>query len=148
MKLNYINITLILGLAAMVGCKQKEQPKTYGPVSADDIKGHIAVLANDSMMGRKPFGPGEPKAINYISSEFKKLGLAPGNNGSYFQDVPMVEVTNTPSDSMVISGPKGKLSFKKADDFVAFSRREQDTIQLKNAPMVFAGYGIVAPEYK
>jgi len=148
MKLNYINITLILGLAAMVGCKQKEAIKSYGPVSADDIKGHIAVLANDSMMGRKPFGPGEPKAINYISSELKKLGLAPGNNGSYFQDVPMVEVTNTPSDSMVISGPKGKFSFKKADDFVAFTRREQDTIQLKNAPMVFAGYGIVAPEYK
>ncbi|MBW4891145.1 M20/M25/M40 family metallo-hydrolase [Mucilaginibacter sp. HMF5004] len=147
MKLNYIKTTLIFGLAAMVGCKQKEETKSYGPVSADDIKAHIAVLANDSLMGRKPFGPGEPKAINYISSEFKKLGLAPGNNGSYFQDVPMVEITNTPSDSMVVSGPKGRFSFKKADDFVVFSRREQDTIQLKNAPMVFAGYGIVAPEY-
>jgi Zn-dependent M28 family amino/carboxypeptidase len=148
MKLNYIKITLILGLAVMAGCKQKEeQSKSFGPVSADDIKNHIAVLANDSMMGRKPFGPGEPKAINYISSEFKKLGLEPGNKGSYFQDVPMVEVTNTPTDSMTITGPKAKFSFKKADDFVAFTRREQDTIQLKNAPMIFAGYGIVAPEY-
>ena len=89
MKLNYLTIVFVLGIGVIAGCKQKKEATSYGPVLADDIKEHIAVLANDSMMGRKPFGLGEPKAINYISSEFKKLGLAPGNNGSYFQDVPM-----------------------------------------------------------
>lgn len=148
MKLNHINLLFVLGLGIIAGCKQKTVQTSYGPVTADDIKGHIAVLANDSLLGRKPFGPGEPKAINYISSEFKKLGLAPGNNGSYFQDVPMVEVTNSPSATMEISGAKGThITLKKTDDFVAFTRREMDSVQLKNAPMIFAGYGIVAPEY-
>eukprot|EP01039_Chlorochromonas_danica_P017422 gene17422-20773_t len=75
-------------------CGHKEPA---GPVTASEIKAHIAVLADDSLQGRKPFTAGEDKAINYISSQFKKLGLAPGNNGSYFQDVPMVEVTSTSS---------------------------------------------------
>jgi hypothetical protein len=68
-----------------------------------DIKQHIAVLANDSLLGRKPFTKGEDKTIAYIAAEFKKLGLAPGNNGSYFQDVPLVEITSASQD-MNISG--------------------------------------------
>ncbi|WP_295648020.1 M28 family metallopeptidase [uncultured Mucilaginibacter sp.] len=146
MKIRHILITLSLGMGILAGCKQKAEQTTYGPVTADDIKSHIAVLANDSLMGRKPFTAGETKAISYISSEFKKLGVAPGNNGSYFQDVPMVQVTGTPSATMEISG-KTHISLKKTEDFVVFSRHEDANIQLKDAPMVFAGYGIVAPEY-
>ncbi|MCX2474893.1 hypothetical protein OQZ33_11175 [Pedobacter sp. MC2016-05] len=48
---------------------------------------------------------------------------------------------------MEINGGKEKLKFKAVDDFVAVTRREQDTIQLKNSPLVFAGFGIVAPEF-
>jgi len=106
------------------------------------------VLADDSLTGRKPFTAGETKAINYISSEFKKLGLDPGNNGSYFQDVPMVEITSTPSTTMEITGGKAPITLHSSTDFVASTRREVDTVQLKNAPLVFAGYGVVAPEYK
>lgn len=124
-------------------CGHKEPA---GPVTASEIKAHIAVLADDSLQGRKPFTAGEDKAINYISSQFKKLGLAPGNNGSYFQDVPMVEVTSTSSPTMQISG-KTNITLNAMKDFVASTRREVDTVTLKNSPIVFAGYGIVAPEY-
>src|SRR5471030_868526 len=85
------------------GCKHNENSNT---ITGDEIKSHIAVLANDSLQGRKPFTPGEAKTINYISSQFKKLGLEPGNNGSYFQDVPMVEITSSPSSIMEITGGK------------------------------------------
>lgn len=146
MKLKYAYLPALLAAALLAACSHQSETKSTGPVSAADIKSQIAVLADDSLQGRKPFTEGEVRSIRYISSEFKKLGLAPGNNGSYFQDVPMVQITGTPTASMDITG-KTSLSLKPVEDFVIFSRREQDTVQLKNAPMIFAGYGIVAPEY-
>ena len=137
---------LIIGSVMMLAACKHHEVSTA--ITGDEIKSHIAVLADDSLTGRKPFTPGETKAINYISSQFKKLGLEPGNKGSYFQDVPMVEITSTPSATMQISGAKTNMQLKYLTDFVTSTRRELDTVQLKNSPLVFAGYGIVAPEYK
>lgn len=151
MKLKPFYLPALLGLALLASCKQKEEttPATVnnGPVTADEIKSQIAVLADDSLMGRKPFTKGEEKTINYISSQFKKLGLEPGNKGSYFQDVPMVEATATMAPTMSVSGAKGNFTFNAVKDYVIFTKREVPTIDIKNAPVIFAGYGIVAPEY-
>lgn len=140
--------TALVALSALSACKQKDESTKLGNIEAQTIKSHIAVLANDSLQGRRPFTVGENKTVNYISAELKKVGVEPGNGDSYIQKVPMVEVTSTPSTTMEISGKNGKFSLKAVEDFVAFTRREQDTIQLKNSPLVFAGYGIVAPEFK
>jgi len=131
-------------LAVLCSCNKKTQ--TSGPITAEDIKSHIAVLANDSLQGRKPFTKGEDKAIAYISGQFKAAGLEPGNNGSYYQDVPMVEIKATPSKTLDISG-KANFSLQNGTDFVAFSRQEREDISLEHSPIVFAGYGVVAPEY-
>src|ERR1700722_10947426 len=96
-------ILFIAVIILFAGCKHNENINT---ITGDEIKSHIAVLANDSLQGRKPFTAGETKSINYISSQFKKLGLEPGNNGSYFQDVPMVEITSMPAAGLTISGGK------------------------------------------
>jgi len=140
--------TALVALSALSACMQKDESTKLGNIEAQTIKSHIAVLANDSLQGRRPFTVGETKTVNYISAELKKVGVEPGNGDSYIQKVPMVEVTSTPSTTMEISGKNGKFSLKAVEDFVAFTRREQDTIQLKNSPLVFAGYGIVAPEFK
>ena len=121
MKLNFTCFTILSAVVLMAGCKQKEeQAAPIGPVAADSIKNQIAVLADDSLMGRKPFTAGETKTINYISSQFKKIGLEPGNNGSYFQDVPMVEVKGTPTPTMTIAGAKGNFSLKAYDERPSF----------------------------
>src|ERR1700744_3415177 len=145
MKNSYNRLFLILGAALFSACYNQDKPAK--PITADEIKSHIAVLADDSLMGRKPFTAGEPKAINYISQQFKKLGLEPGNNGSYFQDVPMVEITGSPSANMEISGGKSPVTLNVLTDYVASTRQEVDAVELKNSPLVFAGYGVVAPEY-
>ncbi|TWI99973.1 Zn-dependent M28 family amino/carboxypeptidase [Mucilaginibacter frigoritolerans] len=144
MKIGNTSFLIAAAIGFLTGCKHSE---TNNAITGDEIKSHIAVLADDSLLGRKPFTIGETKAINYISSQFKKLGLEPGNNGSYFQEVPMVEITSTPSAIMQISGDKTNISLSALTDFVASTRREVDTVTLKNSPLVFAGYGIVAPEY-
>ncbi|WP_454803440.1 M28 family metallopeptidase [Mucilaginibacter phyllosphaerae] len=143
----FIAITAIAALFA--GCAGNDN-KTTGTTAADtglaaDIKQHIAVLANDSLLGRKPFTKGEDKTIAYIAAEFKKLDLEPGNNGSYFQEVPLVEITSAAQDLQIKGASSAVL--KPGTDFVASTRREVDTLSLKNSPLVFAGFGVVAPEY-
>ncbi|GAA3971327.1 M28 family metallopeptidase [Mucilaginibacter dorajii] len=141
-------LLMITGLAIAAGCKQNSKTEHIDKaISADEIKSQIAVLAADSLMGRKPFTGGENKTIAYISSQFKKAGLEPGNNGSYFQDVPMVEVTSTPSATMQITGGKTAMNFTADSDFVASTRQEVPAVGLNKSPLVFAGYGVVAPEY-
>lgn len=108
---------------------------------------HIKVLASDEFEGRKPFSPGETKTINYLKSEFEKLGLKPGNGKSYFQDVPMVDIMSKPAGPLVMKGKDGEISLNYLTDFVAATRRVQDQVKVENSEMVFAGYGIVAPEY-
>lgn len=145
MKIYYNYLFSLIGLSLLAACSK--QNKTSQPITADEIKGHIAILANDSLMGRKPFTPGETKTTRYIADQFKKLGLEPGNNGSYFQEVPMVEITGTPTETMEIGGGKSPLILHNLADFVVSTVQELDKVELKNSPLVFAGYGIVAPEY-
>lgn len=110
---------------------------------------HIAVLASDEFEGRKPFTAGETKTVNYLKAEFEKLGLKPGNGSSYFQEVPLVDVKSTPTDLTIkaVNG-NGRTSLKFLDNFVAASRHLVGQVKVDNSPLVFAGYGIVAPEYK
>ena len=151
MKIKSIALIALIGVATLLAScssdKTKKDATHTDTALAADIKHHIAVLANDSLLGRKPFTVGEDKTIAYISGQFKKLGLEPGNNGSYFQDVPMVEIGPASAPTMHITG-KATFALKIDTDFVVATRREVPVLELKNSPLVFAGYGIVAPEYK
>src|ERR1700761_4625179 len=112
---------LPLVAAVTLFCSCNKKSPSNGPITPEDIKSHITVLANDSLMGRKPFTEGENRAIRYISQQFKQIGVEPGDNGSYFQDVPMVEIKGTPSKTMDVTG-KSNFSLQNGTDFVAFTR--------------------------
>ena len=119
---------------------------------ADGITGalisqHIKVLASDEYQGRRPFTAGEDKTTAYLAGEFKKLGLQPGPNGTYFQAVPLVEVTGTPAPTATVAGNGKTLTLNYRTDYMARTEREVPTINVTNSPLVFAGYGVVAPEY-
>ncbi len=108
---------------------------------------HISVLASDAFEGRKPFTRGEDSSIQYLAAQFKQLGLKPGNGNSYFQEVPMVSISSKPAGNLVIKGTHGELSLQYLEDFVAATRRVQEQVTIPTSELVFAGYGIVAPEY-
>jgi len=116
-------------------------------ITEEGFRQHLNVLAADSFEGRKPFTTGEEKTIRYLETQFKQLGLQPGNGNSYVQEVPMVEITSEPAGPLVFKGKGGQLSLKYLDDYVATTRRVTPKVQLNNSELVFAGYGIVAPEY-
>ncbi|WP_421942974.1 M28 family metallopeptidase [Pedobacter sp.] len=135
-------------------CKQTAETTADAPdslavraINDSSLTKYLSVIAADSLEGRKPFTIGETKTINYLKAEFEKLGLKPGNGDSYFQEVPMVEIKSVPEDKMVFKGSGKELSLNYLTEFVAGSRRVQEEVSIKNSPLVFAGYGIVAPEY-
>jgi Zn-dependent M28 family amino/carboxypeptidase len=134
-----------------VGCGEN---KTAGSneagaaiMSADSLAKYIAVLASDEYQGRKPFTEGETKTINYLKAQFTNAGLEPGNGDSYFQDVPMVNITTSAAPSMQVQGAKGNFTLKGFDDYVIWTDKTDPSITLDKSELVFAGYGVVAPEY-
>ena len=129
-------------------CAPKENfQEAYDSISEDGLKARIKALASDEFMGRMPFTEGETKTINYLRDEFKKLGLKPGNGDSYFQEVPLVELTATVDPQMKITGGNEEINLNYWDDFVALTRRVTDSVRIENSEIIFAGYGTIAPEY-
>ncbi len=115
-------------------------------ITPDGLLAHIKVLASDEFEGRAPGTKGEELSVKYISDQFKKIGLKPGNpDGTYTQEVPLAGIKSEPRMSFTI-GDK-TIDLKYPDDFVASSARLEPEIKVDKSDVVFVGYGIVAPEY-
>ena len=109
----------------------------------DLYRHHVSTLADDKMEGRAPLSEGETLTINYLVDAFKQLGLAPAFGDSYVQPVPLAKVTADQSMQLTV----GNLTFNNGVDFTARTQRISELIEVKNSDIVFAGYGINAPEY-
>ncbi len=147
MKIKKSIYTIAMAGLAFAACTKSEKAESPSDIDGKIFAKQIAVLASDSLEGRKPFSAGEEKTIQYLKTEFEKLGLKPGNGDSYFQKVPMVDILSKPAGQLVIKNDKGAVAFNYLDDFVAASRHVQDQVKLTDSELIFAGYGIVAPEY-
>jgi Zn-dependent M28 family amino/carboxypeptidase len=115
---------------------------------AEKIRAHVKYLASDELEGRGTGQKGGDVAADYIASQFKSYGLKPaGENGTYFQQVPMVGVKTLPATTFTLAPNSGApLELKALDDYVTTNERQTETATI-DAPIVFVGYGIVAPEY-
>ncbi len=115
-------------------------------ISADTLREVTRVLSSDEFEGRAPGTAGEEKTLAAIVDRFKAAGLRPGNKGSWFQDVPLIEITGQAYSPLTVAGGKQPLSFAYGKDFVGATYRASQRIDLKDSELVFVGYGIVAPE--
>lgn len=118
-----------------------------GGITPDHLSRHVRVLASDAFEGRAPATPGEEKTIAYVVDELKKAGVQPGGErGTWTQDVPLVraQVEGAVSASLRIGGETQTLT--NGDDVVLQSLSPVDRVALVDAPLVFVGYGITAPE--
>ena len=112
-------------------------------LSADALRGHLEFLADDALEGRAPGTRGGELAQKYIASQFRRLGLEPaGDSGSYFQRVPVISLTPTPT--LGVTAPAATPLVWK-DDYVLWSMRNDSSVSVRGEA-VFVGYGIVAPE--
>ena len=103
-------------------------------------------LASDEFEGRSPGTRGEELTVAYLSEQFRAAGLQPGNNGSWTQDVPLIEMTATNVSALRFSGGGANMNLRHGEDFVANSYRVTPRTDIRNSDVVFVGYGINAPE--
>ena len=131
-----------------IGCSNKNQDfEAENTINIKDLEKHVIVLSSDEFQGRKPFTIGEEKTTEYIANEFKKMGIEGGYEGNYFQNVPSVELNYSPDKSITINTKNGELILENTKDYIAKTPHIKELVEIKNAEIVFAGYGIVAPEY-
>lgn len=142
-----ITVLFIVGVFIVACTESVDYKAAAEKIDLESYSAHLQKLASDEFMGRAPSAPGEEKTIQYLKSEFTKLGLEPGNNGDFFQEVPLVSIVSTPDSEMVVKGNGGEVRLPLGSGFVGLTRRMVDAIELENSEMIFAGYGIVAPEF-
>jgi Zn-dependent M28 family amino/carboxypeptidase len=153
---------LIVGLLALGACKKHEPapaPEPQSPISseaqtaagqitADYLRAQIAKLSADEFEGRAPATPGDVKARDYIVEQLKQLGFEPGGaDGSWQQPFDVVGITAEMPKQWTFSKGGKKASFKWWDQYIAGSGVQSEKGAIRNAEVVFVGYGIQAPEY-
>jgi Zn-dependent M28 family amino/carboxypeptidase len=116
--------------------------------SKDRIAADIKTVSSDAFLGRGPATRGEELATSYIRDQLKAAGLQPGGpNGSWFQDVPLLQsdIVGKPSLSVTVGGETHSLT-QGQQIAVRASMQNVSSVNIQNAPIVFLGYGIKAPE--
>ena len=151
-----LSLALISALALTSACQKSASPDIevaalpqidVPALSEQTMKDVTRELSLDSYEGRAPGSAGEAKTVAYLISKFKAAGLAPGNNGSWTQDVPLIEITAKNVSALRIADRNGKaMSFAYGSEYVIGSYREAPKTDIKQSDMVFVGHGIVAPE--
>lgn len=139
--------TLLLLMLAVASCNLVKQNMADDAIQYKNIEKHIAMLSSDSFLGRMPTTSAESLTVDYIAREMEGIGLRPANNKSFFQEVPLLSVSSVISPTLDFDTPEGTLKFQKLQDYVTFSRRMEPEQSLNQSKLVFAGFGITAPEY-
>ena len=142
MRVTHISAIALTALIA-AGCKPAA---VKSPIDPARLSEHIKVLSSDAFEGRGPATAGEDKAIHYIADQMKAEGLEPaGDNGTWFQDVPLArfQVKNVKM-SLTAGGQTEQLT--QGEQAVIQTKLPRDHVDIKNAPLVFVGYGVKAPE--
>jgi Zn-dependent M28 family amino/carboxypeptidase len=116
--------------------------RAQGPAAA--WWNHVVWLSDDALKGRAAGSEGHRKAAEYVAAQFEKLGLKPGAGGAFLQPVPLRAVTVNRATSNVGIVAGGRVTALDLTKQVALSGR--GTCGAMDAPMVFVGYGIAAPE--
>ena len=125
---------------------------TGDPIELMETEGllrRIGSLASDEFGGRAPMSEGERLTLDFLEAEFKEMGLAPMFGDSYRQPVPLVAIEATGDLTLGVSNPGGEtvLSFANGPESAVWTTRVVEQTGLENSELVWAGYGIVAPEY-
>ncbi|CAD6365306.1 hypothetical protein SHEWT2_00466 [Shewanella hafniensis] len=141
----------LCALALLSACSpHSAQPDTNNsaalkPVQMNEarFRNDIKALSSDEFEGRAPTTHGEKLTLDYLTKAFTEMGLKGAYQGSFLQPVPMVSYTADEAQQVTLAG----LPFKYRQDIVLNSRHDNGGIRVENAPLVFVGYGVNAPEY-
>ncbi|WP_395942374.1 M28 family metallopeptidase, partial [Brevundimonas aurantiaca] len=142
-------VAVLMAGAALSACAAPAALEGSGPVAAFDaarIAEDIRVLSDDSFEGRGIATPAEQKVIDYLSRQYAAAGFQPGGpNGQWTQDVILNRFTQSNVQAALKLGD-WTLPMTQGREVALSTRRPAEHVSLKDAPLVFVGYGITAPE--
>ena len=118
-----------------------------GPISAQRMSDVVKVIASDAFEGRSPGTPAEDRTVAYLVGQLRAMGLEPaGDAGGWTQAVPMVRFNLKPDPKVAVSAAGAEVPLRQAQEVMLMTQRPVDRVQVASAPLVFAGYGVKAPE--
>jgi len=140
---------LILLAATGISCTNSKVDNAAQLITKDGMMNHIETLSSDEFLGRSTGTEGEEKTVNYLVEQFKAMGATSGvDDGSYVQRFPLLG-QKTMSHSMEVRRPLRRSTintFTYFEDFVAWPSNQSEKVDIKDAELVYVGYGIQAPE--
>ncbi len=137
---------LKIALALLLLAPTQAIAQQPAPGASARITETVRTLASDAFEGRAPGTPGETKTIDYLVDRFRKLGLEPaGPDGAWVQPVPLLHTQLGPAKTLAFAGTKGTTPLRPAEDIYLSTIRPDDRAVI-DAPLVFVGYGVTAPE--
>ncbi len=151
----FLPLTFAFTTLAHSQSKKRPSPiKLSGPafsamqkVNPENIRAHVRFLSHDLLEGRGTGQRGGDIAAEYIATQFALYGLKPaGENGSYLQKVPMVGITPADATTFSLATNSHSIDLKPLEQYVAYDETQKPQSDV-DAPIVFVGYGIEAPEY-
>src|SRR5262249_51449650 len=125
---------------------------SHPSLSAQSLIAHVTVLSSDEFEGRAPGTHGEQLTLAYLQRAYTAIGLQPGvtnadGSHTFLQEVPLTGALVDNSPSFTVAGSDGSHAYTFGNQFVGWTKRVQENTSIANAPLVFVGYGIVAPEH-
>jgi Zn-dependent M28 family amino/carboxypeptidase len=146
MSRNTPRLALALALVAAPASADDRIERAEAAIDAGEMLDHIRTLSSDAFEGRAPATAGEERTVAYLVERFKAMGLGPGNpDGTYVQDVPLVGFVSKAAGSFRIGDRT--VGLESGPEWIGVSRRQVPEAVVGESPVVFVGYGVVAPEY-
>jgi hypothetical protein len=152
---------LLFALSALLSCEQATEPEAVqtaaapapsaDPLALIETEGllqRIGTLASDEFGGRAPMSEGERLTLAYLETQFREMGLEPMFGDSYRQPVPLVAIEGIGDQTLRVADADGNTSLDYANgpESAVWTTRIVEQTGLDASELVWAGYGIVAPE--
>lgn len=119
----------------------------YQSINGPELAVYVERLGSDEFMGRAPFTEGEEITTNYLAEKLKEIGFDPAFGDSYFQEVDMVMIQTSVDETVIVNTPSKSFNLNTPSNIAIISPRIVDNARISESEMIFAGFGITAPEY-
>ncbi len=142
-------ILFILFVVLVNGCayRQITVPEVTDSDFASAYRNDLKTLSSDKFQGRKPGTPGGKLTQEYLINSFKSMGLEPGNNGSYLQEVKLVSSVGTASDIVIVNSEGDSLNTDWNKHILPLIKGVDNDLSIANKELVFVGYGAESEKF-
>lgn len=144
-------ISILTALIWVVACQPSvDLEVAEQSITETSLLNHIEILSSDEFEGRAPATRGDTLTINYLVDQLKEMGIDPGMpDGSYTQEVPLLSQRVDRSTATLNIKKNGSLVDELAysTEFMAWPSNDAEEIRIRDAEVIYVGYGIQAPEF-